>query len=120
MSDYEKTIGSKREVWNRTAKQTSGGLKRKDLVRVRDSQGNIRIKSKKQQMAGKKMKGGKNTWAKAMKKARKELEIEGFVPVQKSAPRKGKKNSAGDVIPMKKQKESHKLYKKIKEIMKNM
>ena len=59
MPDYEKTVGSKREVWNKTAKQTAGGLKRKDLVRVKDAQGNIRIKSKKQHAAGKKMKGGK-------------------------------------------------------------
>ena len=120
MSEYDKSIGSKREVWNKTAKQTAGGLKRKDLVRVKDAQGNVRIKSKKQHLAGKKMKKGKNKWAKAMKKARKELDIEGFVPVQKAAPKKGKKNSAGDVIPMTKQKQGHKLYKKIIEMVKNI
>ena len=120
MSSYQKTVGSKREVWNKTAKQTAGGLKRNNLVRVKDSQGNVRIKSKKQHIAGKKMKKGKNKWAKAMKKARKELDIEGFVSIQKSKPTKGKKNSAGRVIPLNKQKQGNKLYKKIKEIMKDM
>ena len=52
-----------------------------------------------------------------MKNAIKELGIKGFVSIQKSKPKKGKKNSAGDVVPMNKQKEGHKLYKKIKELM---
>ena len=46
-------VGSRRQVWNRTARQTSGGLKRSDLFQ--DKYGNI--KSRK---ASKKAKKTKN------------------------------------------------------------
>ena len=46
-------VGSRRQVWNRTAEETSGGLKRSDLFQ--DKYGNI--KSKK---ASKKAKRSKN------------------------------------------------------------
>ena len=31
--NLKKKVGSRRQVWNRTAKQTPGGLKRKDLYK---------------------------------------------------------------------------------------
>lgn len=48
--DHVKTIGSKAEVFHGTAKHTSGGLKKKDLVKTRKG----RIVSRKKQAAGKK------------------------------------------------------------------
>jgi len=45
-----KTIGSKAEVFHGTAKHTSGGLKKKDLVKTRKG----RIVSRKKQAAGRK------------------------------------------------------------------
>ncbi len=50
MTDFKKTVGSKAEVYHGTAKHTSGGLHKKDLVRTRKG----RIVSKKQSAAGKK------------------------------------------------------------------
>ena len=76
-----KYYGSKAEVYHGNAKYTKGGLTKKDLKRVNDGYGNYRYKSIKQQKAGKKKTGFRAKWAKAMKKARKELELEGFVPV---------------------------------------
>jgi hypothetical protein len=43
------TVGSKRQVWNGTAKHTSGGLTRKDLMKHKS-----RIVSRKKHAAGKK------------------------------------------------------------------
>ena len=48
-----KRIGSKAEVFHGNAKMTSGGLKKKDLVRVKKGS-KYSIKSKKQQAMGKK------------------------------------------------------------------
>ena len=45
-----KAVGSKAEVFHGTAKHTSGGLKKKDLVKTRKG----RIVSRKKQLAGKK------------------------------------------------------------------
>ena len=53
MGAHVQTTGSRRQVWNRTAKKTSGGLKRDDLFQ--DKYGNI--KSRK---ASKKAKKSKN------------------------------------------------------------
>ena len=53
MSSEMQTVGSRRQVWNRTAKKTSGGLRRNDLFQ--DKYGNI--KSRK---ASKKAKSNKN------------------------------------------------------------
>ena len=74
-------LGSKSQVYNKTAKKTKGGLTKKDIIRIDDGYGNIRYKSKKQQASGKKKNSFRGKWAKAMKKARKELKLEGFVPV---------------------------------------
>jgi len=48
--DHVKAVGSKAEVFHGTAKHTSGGLKKKDLVKTRKG----RIVSRKKQAAGKK------------------------------------------------------------------
>ena len=45
-----KAVGSKAEVFHGTAKHTSGGLKKKDLVKTRKG----RIVSRKKQLAGRK------------------------------------------------------------------
>ena len=89
-----KNIGSKAEVYHGTKDYTNGGLRKKDIIRVKDPQGNYRYKSKRQRSSGR-----KNTfikkWSKAVKRARKELEREGmdfsgeFVPVGGKT-RKGK------------------------------
>lgn len=49
MSDKIKTVGSKAEVYHETAKHTSGGLKKKDLMKHKG-----RIISRKKHAAGKK------------------------------------------------------------------
>lgn len=46
--EFKVTVGSKREVWNGTAKHTSGGLYKKDLMKTKDG----RIVSKKKHAAG--------------------------------------------------------------------
>lgn len=86
--------GSRAEVYHGNARYTKGGLTRKDLIRLDDGYGNFRYKSRQQQRSGRK----KNTfiakWAKAVKRAKRELEKEGmdlsgFVPVGGKT-RKGK------------------------------
>ena len=76
-----KYYGSKAEVFHGTARYTKGGLTKKDIKMIDDGYGNYRYKSKRQQAAGKKKNNFRGDWAKAMKKARKELGLEGFVPV---------------------------------------
>jgi hypothetical protein len=89
--------GSKSQVYNGTAKMTKGGLVKADIKRISDGYGNVRYKSKKQQSSGKKASSFRAKWAKAMKKARKELIKEGviekgdFVPV-------GGKTKAGKAL----------------------
>lgn len=85
---YLKYYGSKAEVYHGTAKRTKGELEKKDIVRVNDGYGNYRYKSKKQRARGGKRKGTTfiKKWAKAVKKAKKELakegyDVSGFVPV---------------------------------------
>jgi hypothetical protein len=79
--------GSKLQVYNGTAQQTGGGLLKKDIVRIKDAQGNVRYKSKQQQINGKKKNSPLRQQAKIMSKARKELIREGviddgdFVPI---------------------------------------
>ena len=80
-----KNIGSKAEVYHGTKDYTNGGLRKKDIIRVKDSQGNYRYKSKRQRTSGRKNKFIKK-WSKAVKQAKKQLEREGmdlsgFVPV---------------------------------------
>lgn len=70
-------IGSKLQVYNGTATQTSGGLTKKDIVRVVDND-MVRYKSKKQQVNGakpnKKSQKARAEWTKATKKAYKYLQ----------------------------------------------
>jgi hypothetical protein len=73
--------GSKAEVAHGTAKYTKGGLTKKDIVMIDDGYGNYRYKSKLQQRSGKKKGTFRDDWAKAVKKAYKELDLDGFVPV---------------------------------------
>ena len=86
-SSFDLYYGSKTQVYHGTAYTTKGGLKKKDIKRIKDKYGNIRYKSKDQQKSGKKKRTFREKWAKAMKKARKELIKEGeiekgdFVPV---------------------------------------
>jgi len=49
MAEFAKTFGSKREVWNKTAKKTRGNLTRRMLMKKKG-----RIMSKKQHKNGKK------------------------------------------------------------------
>jgi len=79
----EKTpyYGSKAEVFHGTARFTKGGLSKKQIKRVNDGYGNYRYKSIKQQKQGKKKNSFIKKWAKAVKKAKKELGMDGFIPV---------------------------------------
>ena len=87
--------GSKAQVYHGNAKMTKGGLTKANIKRVKDKYGNARYKSKDQQVAGNKKNTFRDKWAKAMKKARKELIKEGvivegdFVPIGGKT-RKGK------------------------------
>ena len=78
--------GSKAEVYHGNARYTKGGLEKKDIKRVSDGYGNFRYKSIKQQKAGKRKNSFIVKWAKAVKKAKKELtkegyDLSGFVPI---------------------------------------
>ena len=73
--------GSKAEVYHGNARYTKGGLEKKDIILIDDGYGNERYKSKKQQKSGHKKGSFRDKWSKAMKKARKDLDLEGFVPV---------------------------------------
>ena len=99
--------GSKSQVYNGTADITKGGLVKKEIVRLDDGYGNIRYKSKKQQKSGHKANSFRAKWAKAMKKARKELIKEKII-------------SAGEFVPIGgKTKEGKALLKRIRSIMNN-
>ena len=74
-------VGSRRQVWNRTAKQTSGGLERSDLFQ--DKYGNL--KSRK---ASKKAKKNSN-----LKKAGWTFKKGSFGAVRIDEKKKGKKGS---------------------------
>lgn len=73
-------IGTKLQVYKGLAKQTSGGLKKSDIVKV-NVNGVIRYKSKKQQQFGKKSvksvmspsQKARELWGKALQKALTEL-----------------------------------------------
>lgn len=97
--------GSKSQVYNGTAKMTKGGLVKADIKRINDGYGNVRYKSKKQQSSGKKASSFRAKWAKAMKKARKELIKEGVI-------------QQGDFVPVGgKTKQGKALLKRIRELV---
>merc|ERR1739845_3529 len=70
--------GSKRKVWNGTAKWTKGGLTKADLMLNKRG----KVVSKKQFKKGQALKSG---WVEAVMKARKELGITGFCIVNRGA-----------------------------------
>ena len=78
MVSYEKTVGTRAEVFHGVAAKTSGGLTKKDLYK---KDGRIHSKAMK--------KRGSNTalvkWRKAVAKARKDLKIEGFQAISKDS-----------------------------------
>ena len=90
MGDKIKYYGSRSEVYHGNAKYTKGGLSKSDLVLKKDRYGNERIKSKHQQRAGHKKGTFRDKWAKAMKKARKELLKEGVIEEGEFVPLGGK------------------------------
>lgn len=74
------TVGSMCQVYRGNADRTEGGLTKKDIIRVKDSNGNYRYKSRKKRKSGK-----ENPWILSVKKARKQLGVNGFVPMKKSS-----------------------------------
>jgi len=72
--------GSKRKVWNGTAKWTKGGLTKADLMLNKKG----RVVSKKMFAKGKALRS-KSGWMTAIMKARKELGITGFCTVNRGA-----------------------------------
>merc|ERR1712133_320783 len=71
--------GAKARVFRGIKAKTSGGLKKTDLIKNKRG----KIVSKKASLNGKKSfaKNGISKWAEATKKARKALNIKGFVPI---------------------------------------
>jgi hypothetical protein len=105
MGEKIKSVGSRAEVFHGNAKQTKGGLTKKDLILKRDKYGNERYKSRHQQKVGHKKNTFRAKWTKAMKQARKELIKEGVL-------------ESGEFVPVGgKTKQGKALYKRTKEIM---
>lgn len=77
-----KKTRSRAKVLNGNASSTPGGLKKGDLIRTTSG-----IRSLKKHNLGK-----KNKWALAMKKARDELKLKGFVAVKKPSSGKSESN----------------------------
>lgn len=73
-----KTVGKKWQVWKGTRVKTVGGLIKKDLMMNK----NGKIVSKKQSQRAKKN-GGVKKWCAAIKQARKEMNLQGFVACKK-------------------------------------
>ena len=100
------TYGSKSQVFNKTALKTQGGLVKSDIIRIKDSSGNIRYKSKHQQKVGKKKNTFRAKWSKAVKRARTQLIKE-------------KVFAKGTFVPIGgKSKECKALLKRVRELMK--
>ena len=91
-------IGSKSQVYHGTADQTKGGLVKKDIMRLKDSYGNVRYKSKQQQKSGKKPSSFRAKWSKAMKKARSELIKEGVIEKGEFVPVGGKTKAGKELL----------------------
>ena len=69
LKKFKKKVGSRRQVWNRTAKQTPGGLKRKDLYK--DKYGSLQSrKSMKKSMKKKRKYSKKSRKSRKSKKSR--------------------------------------------------
>lgn len=74
-----KTVGKKWQVWKGTRVKTVGGLTKKDLMMNKHG----KVVSKKKSMLSKKRKGGILNWCAAIKQARKEMNLQGFVACKK-------------------------------------
>ncbi len=74
-----KTVGKKWQVWKGTRVKTVGGLTKKDLMLNKSG----KVVSKKKSMLTKKRKGGITNWCAAVKQARKEMSLTGFVACKK-------------------------------------
>jgi hypothetical protein len=71
--------GSLRQVWNGTAKYTKGGLMKQDLCVNKRG----KVLSKKRALSARRAFENILPWLKAVKRARKELGLEGFVPCKR-------------------------------------
>lgn len=80
MKPVQKIVGTKAEVKKGIAKHTVGGLTTKDIVKHKG-----RYVSKKKMMKARSNTALKN-WLKAVAMARKELKVEGFMPIKKGTP----------------------------------
>lgn len=84
MTKAVKAVGKMYQVYNGTAKHTSGGLKKKDIIRrkvgVSEATGKplYRYVSKKKHDSG-----SSNRWIWAVGQARDHLGVTGFVPIRK-------------------------------------
>ena len=88
---FKKKVGSRRQVWNRTAKQTPGGLKRKDLYK--DKYGSLQSRKSMKKSTKKSMKKTKkNKYRKSSKKSRKSKK-------SKSKRYRKRNQRGGDTIP---------------------
>lgn len=77
-------VGSKRQVWNGSRIRTVGGLTKKDLVKSKT--GKI-VSKRAAARARKNMKSnGLTKWMAAVKKVRKEMNLQGFVAIKKGTP----------------------------------
>ena len=76
-----KTVGKKWQVWKGTRVKTVGGLTKKGLMMNK----NGKVVSKKQSQRAKKN-GGVKKWCAAIKQARKEMNLQGFVACKKGTP----------------------------------
>ena len=76
-----KTVGKKWQVWKGTRVKTVGGLTKKDLMLNKNGKA---VSKKASSRAKKNMKNnGIGKWCAAIKQARKELNLQGFVPCKK-------------------------------------
>ena len=74
-STVAKGSRAKSQVYRGRKRKTSGGLRKKDIVKTKSG----RFVSKSKHKAGK-----KHSWAKAVKQARKNIKAKGFVSLKKS------------------------------------
>lgn len=117
---FQITIGSKYQVYKGIAEQTSGGLFKKDIIRVKKD-GVTRYKSKKQQQNGKKnnkkSQQARAQWTKALKTAIAKLRKEGEIDETSVLMFNPKKTYAKYPKTSKKYKDGVKIYKEVKKLL---
>ena len=77
-------VGKKWQVWNGTRQKTVGGLTKKDLMKSKS--GKIVSKKLALRARGNMKSNGLSKWMAAVKQARKEMNIQGFVAIKKGTP----------------------------------